>query len=66
MSNPTFTIPHEADDISNAITKVINTRTTGTLSNDTLLVNSDVIKSYVDGALTINYDASTKTLTITN
>jgi hypothetical protein len=47
----TYTIPHAADTISNAITKVESTVTSGTLSSSANLVNSNVIKNYVDGQI---------------
>lgn len=43
-----YTIPHSADTITNAITKVNATTTSGTLASNATLVQSNVIKSYVD------------------
>jgi hypothetical protein len=44
----TYTIPHAADTITNAITKVESTVTSGNLTSNANLVQANVIKSYVD------------------
>jgi hypothetical protein len=47
MTTP-YTIPHDADTISNSITKVVNRQTSGTLASNTNLAENSVIKNYVD------------------
>lgn len=64
MTTP-FTIPHDADTIANAITKVVNTQSTGTLADNANLANNSVIKSYVDtvvDAVQTDVDGITKTV----
>ena len=64
MTTP-FTIPHDADTIANAITKVVNTQSTGTLADNANLANNTVIKSYVDAVqadLQGDIDGITKTV----
>ena len=46
-----FTIPHDADAIANAISKVVDAQSTGTLASNTNLANNSVIKSYIDTAV---------------
>ena len=50
MTTP-FTIPHDADTISNAITKVVNSQSIGTLASNANLADNSVIKSYVDAQI---------------
>lgn len=50
MTTP-FTIPHDADTISNAITKVVNSQSIGTLASNANLADNSVIKNYVDAQI---------------
>lgn len=60
MTTP-YTIPHDADTISNSITKVVNRQTSGTLQGNSNLAENSVIKSYVDSQVSTSTGAGLPT-----
>jgi hypothetical protein len=50
MTTP-FTIPHTAQDINDAIDKVVTKQTSGVLASDSNLATNTVIKNYIDDSI---------------